>query len=38
MCLDVPVSNTDAFLLRGTCVSSSQLNRTIWKKDNLSLP
>jgi hypothetical protein len=27
--LDVPASNTDGFLLKDTCVSSTQLNRPI---------
>jgi hypothetical protein len=34
--LDVPASMTDVFLWRATCVSSTQLNRTIWNKQSLS--
>jgi hypothetical protein len=34
--LDGPVSNIDGFLWRDTCVSSTQLNRPIWKKESLS--
>jgi hypothetical protein len=30
--LDVHASNTDGFLLRDACVSSTHLNRPIWKK------
>jgi hypothetical protein len=34
--LDATASMTNAFLWRGTCVSSTQLNRPIWNKDSLS--
>jgi hypothetical protein len=34
--LGVHASNTDGFLCRHTCVSSTQVNKTIWKKENLS--
>jgi hypothetical protein len=30
--LDAVPFNIDAFLLRGTCVSPTQLNTCIWKK------
>jgi hypothetical protein len=30
--LDAPLSNIDVFLLRHTCVSTIELNNTIWKK------
>jgi hypothetical protein len=30
--LDVPASDTNCFLLRDTCASSTQLNRPIWNK------
>jgi hypothetical protein len=32
---DVPASNTYGFLLRDTCVSSTPLNRHVWKKMSL---
>jgi hypothetical protein len=34
--LDAPASNTDGFLWRDTCVSSSHLSRTNWNKGSLS--
>jgi hypothetical protein len=34
--LDATASNRHLFLLRDTCVSSTQLNRLIWNRDNLS--
>jgi hypothetical protein len=36
--LDAPDSNIHGFLWRDTCVSSTQLNRPIWKKESLSPP
>jgi hypothetical protein len=36
--LEAPASNTDAFLLRDICVSSTWLNRPIWSKRSLSPP
>jgi hypothetical protein len=36
--LDAAAANTDGFLSRDTCVSSTQLNRSIWNKERLSLP
>jgi hypothetical protein len=34
--LDAPGSNTDDFLLRDTCVSSTELNKPTWNIINLS--
>jgi hypothetical protein len=34
--LHAPAPNRNDFLSRDTCVSSIQLNRTIWKKQRLS--
>jgi hypothetical protein len=34
--LDVPASNIDGCLSRDTCISSTQLNRPIWKKRSVS--
>jgi hypothetical protein len=34
--LDAIVSNTNGFLLRDACVSSTQMNRPMWKKESLS--
>jgi hypothetical protein len=36
--LDAPAPKTDGFLSRGTCVSSTQLNRPILNKMTLSPP
>jgi hypothetical protein len=36
--LDAPASNTDGFLSRDTCDSSTQLKRPIWNIESLSLP
>jgi hypothetical protein len=36
--LDAPASNTDGFLWRDTCISSSPVNRPIWNKESLSPP
>jgi hypothetical protein len=36
--LDAPAYYTDGFLLRDACVSSTQLNRPIWRKQGLSSP
>jgi hypothetical protein len=36
--LDAESYDIDGFLWRDTCVSSIQLNRTIWKKDSLPPP
>jgi hypothetical protein len=36
--LDAPASNVDSFLSRDTCVSSTQLNRSIWNKLSISPP
>jgi hypothetical protein len=36
--LDAPASNTDGFLLRDTCFSSTQLIWPIWNKQSLSPP
>jgi hypothetical protein len=36
--LDAPVSNTDGFLSRDTCISSTYLNKPIWNKMSLSPP
>jgi hypothetical protein len=36
--LDAPASNTDSFLLRDTCVSSTQLNRPNWSNVSLTPP
>jgi hypothetical protein len=36
--LDAPVSNTNSFLSRDTCVPSTQLNRPISNKESLSSP
>jgi hypothetical protein len=33
---DDPASNTEGFLSRHTCISSTQLNRPIWNKESLS--
>jgi hypothetical protein len=33
--VDALASMTDAILWRGTCVSSTQLNRPIWNKESL---
>jgi hypothetical protein len=35
---DVPASNSDGFLWRDTCVSSTQLNRPICRKQSLFPP
>jgi hypothetical protein len=35
---DVPASNTDGFILRDICVSSTQLNRPICRKQSLCAP
>jgi hypothetical protein len=34
--LDAATSNIGGFLWRGTCVSSTQLSRHIWSKQNLT--
>jgi hypothetical protein len=34
--LDATTSNTDAFLLRGTCFPTIHLNRPIWNKMSIS--
>jgi hypothetical protein len=36
--LDVPASNNGGFLWRDTCISSTQLNRPVWKKESPSPP
>jgi hypothetical protein len=36
--IDAAVSNIVEFLLRDTCVSSSQANRRVWSKQSLSSP
>jgi hypothetical protein len=36
--LDTPTSNLDSFPWGDICVSSTQLNRPIWKKIGVSLP
>jgi hypothetical protein len=36
--LEAATANIDCFLSRDTCVSSTQLNRSIWNKERLSLP
>jgi hypothetical protein len=36
--LDAPASNTDGFLLRDACVSSTELNSPIWNQMSLSPP
>jgi hypothetical protein len=36
--LDIPISKLDGFLSRSTCVSSTQLNRSIWNKLSFSTP
>jgi hypothetical protein len=36
--LDVAASNIDGFLWRDTCVSSTQVNRSVSNKMSLSLP
>jgi long-subunit acyl-CoA synthetase (AMP-forming) len=36
--LDMPASRSDAVLVRDTCVSSTQLDMSIWNKGSLSLP
>jgi hypothetical protein len=36
--LDVSASHTDCILLKNACVSSTYLNRPIWKKMSLSPP
>jgi hypothetical protein len=36
--LDATPSNIDGFPWRGVCVSSTQLNRPIWKKESLCQP
>jgi hypothetical protein len=36
--LDAPASNTDGLVWRDTCVSSTQMNRPMWKKQSLSPP
>jgi hypothetical protein len=34
--LDAAAANTDGFHSRDTCVSSTQLNRSIWNKETIS--
>jgi hypothetical protein len=36
--LDAPASNTDSFLLRDACDSSTQLNRPNWSNVSLTAP
>jgi hypothetical protein len=36
--VDAPASNSDDFLLKYTCFSSTQMNRPIWIKQSLSPP
>jgi hypothetical protein len=36
--LDATASNIDDFLLRDTCVSSTQPKRPFWRKQSLSPP
>jgi hypothetical protein len=36
--LPAAASNIDGFLLRGTCVSCTQLNIPLWSKQSLSPP
>jgi hypothetical protein len=36
--LDAPASHTNGFVLRDSCVSSTKVNRPIWKKESLSPP